>query len=162
MTEEWRSRDVVFFGINDLSQDPLCSPFLRTRVSTSSAATNQRCGAVPSAGRSGSAPTKRTPIRNQTLFNLGVMLVELAYDAPLQQLVLPEDDQQDPHTLYWAATRLGDRSKRDLGPKYAEAVKICLHGGFGASSDLEDSKVQEIFYHEVVQKLRKFADDVAT
>ena len=83
MTEEWRSRDVVFFGINDLSQDPLCSPFLRTRVSTSSASIKQ-----PSAG-SGSVPPKRTFIRNQTLFNLGVMLVELAYDAPLQQLVLP-------------------------------------------------------------------------
>ena len=88
------------------------------------------------------------------------MLVELAYDSPLQDLKKLEDDQGDPHTLYWAATRLGDRVWRELGSKYSDAVKICLHGAFGASSELEDMRVQKAFFDEVVQKLEKCAEAV--
>lgn len=152
LTQHWRSRDVVFFGITDLSRDPLCSPYLKAKISMASAS--------PSHAGVTSVPAQRTPIRNQTLFNLGVMLVELAYDSPLKELVIPTD--VDPHgndyTLYYAALRLGEDLKRRLAPGYGAAVTICLHGGFGASCDLEDTQVQERFYYEVVQKLTKFAD----
>lgn len=60
----------------------------------------------------------------------------------------------------WAATRLGDRVSRELGPKYADAVKICLHGAFGPSSELEDTRVQNTFFDEVVKKLENCAEAV--
>lgn len=73
------------------------------------------------------------------------MLVELAYNSPLHDLRRPEDDQGDGHTLYWMATRLGDNVGRRLGAKYAAAVKICLHGGLGASCDLKQRSAEAIF-----------------
>ena len=160
LTQEWKSQDVVFLGVSDFAKGPLSSPFLKARVSTSSASTIQRLTTTSSSREPEHVLRKRTPVRNQTLFGLGVMLIELAYDSPLQDLRIPEDDQADSHSMYWAATRLGEDLDKQLGPSYADAVTICLYGGFGASSDLDDPKVQESFYHEVVQKLKKLADAV--
>ena len=159
LNSEWGSRDIVFFGIKDFSQDPLNGPFLRSRVATKTSTFKQH-SVTQDIDIQTTVAHLRSPIRNQTLYSLGVMLVELAYDSPLQDLQKPEDDQGDPHTLYWTATRLGDKVGRKLGPKYADAVKICLYGGFGASSELEDAKVQKQFFDEVVRKLAKCAEAV--
>ncbi len=160
LKSEWQSQDVVFFGIQDFANDPLRMPYLRSRVLTQRNATDRQV-IISTAGTECSNVTHlRSPVRNQTLYSLGVMLIELAYDSPLQDLKSAEDDQGDPHTLYWAATRLGDRVWRILGPNYADAVKICLHGAFGASSELEDMRVQKAFFDEVVQKLEKCAEAV--
>ena len=90
------------------------------------------------------------------------MLIELAYNVPLQELQLPDDDQGDAHTHYWTARRIGEDPgfKTVLGSKYAEAVLICLHCSLGASNDLEDSRAQQLFYIEVVQKFKRAADAV--
>ncbi|KAL8727371.1 MAG: hypothetical protein Q9181_005730 [Wetmoreana brouardii] len=106
------------------------------------------------------SPPLHSPIRNQTLFRLAVILIELAYNCPLQDLTKPEDNTKDPHTLYWSATRLAEGLGRKLGPLYAGAAKICLYGGFGASTDLNDTKVQTQFFYEVVQKLARCAEAV--
>lgn len=160
LKREWQSQDIVFFGIRDFAEDPLRMPYLKSRVQTQRNAADQQV-TTSATGRDCSAATHlRSPVRNYTLYSLGVILIELAYDSPLQDLKKPEDDQGDPHTLYWTATRLGERVWRELGPKYADAVKICLHGGFGASSELEDMKVQKVFFGEVVQKLEKCAEAV--
>ena len=160
LKREWQSQDIVFFGIQDFAEDPLRMPYLKSRVLTRRNMTDQQV-IISTTGRECSNVTHlRSPVRNQTLYSLGVMLIELAYDSPLQDLRKPEDDQGDPHTLYWAATRLGDQVWRELGPKYADAVKICLHGAFGASSELEDMRVQRAFFDEVVQKLEKCAEAV--
>ncbi len=161
LKREWRSQDVVFFGIQDLAEDPLRMPYLKSRVLTQRSTTNQQAISSTTGTECSNVTHLRSPVRNQTLYSLGVILIELAYDSPLQDLIKPEDDQGDPHTLYRAATRLGDRVWRELGPKYADAVKICLHGAFGASSELEDVRVQRVFFGEVVQKLEKCAEAVA-
>ena len=160
LERKWQSQDVVFFGIQDFAKDPLQTPYLKSRVLTQRNTTDQRV--INSAtGQNYSNMTQlRSPARNPTLYSLGVMLIELAYDSPLQDLQKSEDDQGDPYTLYWAAIRLGDRVSREMGPKYADAVKICLHGTFGASSELEDLSVQKAFFDEVVQKLEKCAEAV--
>ena len=56
--------------------------------------------------------------------------------------------------------RLGGSLWRELGPRYVEAVMVCLYGVLGISSDLEGTRVQEIFFYEVVQKLEMFAEAV--
>ena len=160
LKREWQSQDVVFFGIQDFATDPLQMPYLKSRVQTQRNTTDQRAMISATGNECSNVTHLRSPVRNQTLYSLGVMLIELAYDSPLEDLKRPEDDQGDPHTMYWAATRLGDRVWRELGPKYADAVKICLHGAFGASSELEEMKVQKAFFDEVVQKLEKCAEAV--
>lgn len=158
LLNEWGSRDIVFFGIRDFSEDPLNGPFLRSMVATKTS-TNQQPVTRDIVNQTTEA-CLRSPVRNQLLYSLGVMLVELAYNSPLQDFEKPEDDQGDPYTLYWTATRLGDKIGRKLGPVYADAVKVCLYGSFGASSDLNDTKVQNRFFVEVVQKLAKCAEAV--
>lgn len=159
LNSEWGSRDIVFYGITDFSEDSLNGPFLRSMVASTSGNTDQTI-VTPNVASQTTISRQRSPIRNRTLYNLGVMLVELAYNRPLQDLQKPEDDQGDPYTSYWTATRMGDRVGRKLGPVYADAVNICLYGGFGPSSDLNDAKVQARFFDEVIRKLAKCAEAV--
>ncbi len=153
----WRSQLVVFFSVQDSSRDPLRVPFLRAHVQIytkkgSGKAVDQDFGNVPNL---------RSPIRNQTLFSLAVMLIELAFSSPLSELQVPDDDQGDPHSLYWTAVRLGDRLWRILGPVYGDAVKLCLNGVHRASSDLDDPRVQGLRFQEVLQKLIKMSAAVS-
>ncbi len=159
LNSEWGSRDIVFYGITDFSEDSLNGPFLKSMVASTAGSTNQIIVA-PNVASQTTMSRQRSPIRNQTLYNLGVMLVELAYNRPLQDLQKPEDDQGDPYTSYWTATRMGDKVGRKLGPVYADAVNICLYGGFGPSSDLKDTQVQARFFDEVIRKLAKCAEAV--
>lgn len=141
LNSEWGSRDIVFYGITNFSEDSLNGPFLKSMVSSTAGSTNQTL-ITPNVASPKMVASRRSPIRNQTLYNLGVMLVELAYNRPLHDLQKPEDNQGGPHTSYWTATRMGDKVGRKLGPMYADAVNICLYGGFGPSSDLKDAQVQ--------------------
>lgn len=134
MSKDWRSRDIVFFGSIDFAQDSLGSPFLKASVKTLSDEDNQQA-AFTQIAEHPKNPHPRSLIRNPTLYSLGVMLIELAYDSPLQDLQIPEDEQGDLYTCYWTATGLADRLWRELGPRYADAAKTCLYGGFGRPSN---------------------------
>ena len=160
LSNELRSENVVFLDVRDFSDEPIRRPFLQSRVLTSSIGANQLVSRHTTVNSQGSSIQMRSPVRNQILYSLGVMLVELAYNSPIQDLQTSEDDQGDPHTLYWAALRLGERVWRELGQQYADAVKICLYGGFGASSELDDVRVQKLFFDEVVWKLERCAEAV--
>lgn len=165
LSPQWESQDVVFFNVRDFSVDPLRMPFLKSSVLTqareASQVTAQHGQAIDRRTVAQGKKPIRSHIRNQTLYNLGVMLIELAYDSPFKDLQAPEDDQGDSLTLYWAAERLAESVRRVLGQRYAEAVKICLHCGFGPSDDLNDPDLQRDFFTKVVQKLEKCADAVS-
>lgn len=150
LPQHWRSRDVVFYGIDDLS-----SPYLKAKICTSTTPDPQQLGAASGENTSPS----QSPIRNQLLFNLGVMLVELAYGAPLQELKEEDDDRGDSLTLYHTATRLGSKLNQKCGPAYEAAAQVCLRGTLGGSCDLHSSRELENFYVEVVQRLKNIKDD---
>lgn len=156
LPQQWRSRDVVFYGINDLSEDRLLSPYLKARVCTSSTPAPQ---ALVVAAAAASTSPSQSPIRNQLLFDLGVMLVEIAYGAPLQELKAEDDDRGDPFTLYHTATRLCSQLNQKCGPAYEAAARVCLRGTLGGSCDLHNSRALENFYVEVVQRLKVMKDD---
>lgn len=160
MNKDWRSRDIVFLGSKDFAQDSLGPPFLKAIVKIRSDENNRQPEFSQSAGPPNN-PHPRSLVRNQTFYSLGVMLIELAYDSPLQDLQIPEDEQGDLYTCYWTATRLADRLWRELGPKYADAVKTCLYGGFGASIQFDDTDGQDLFFSEVVHKLEQCAEAMA-
>ena len=94
-------------------------------------------------------------IRNRLLFGLGVMMLELAFQEPLARLRRSQDlDQyQGQNTDYFTADRIRHQASAYLGPRYAEVARKCIQCDFGHGSDLNEVKLQEGFYQDVVCEL---------
>jgi hypothetical protein len=104
------------------------------------------------------SPFRSPPrVRNKQLFALGVILIELAYEAPLHSLQKPTDvaSHDDQNTDYYIADRVRLTVSSMLGPTYADLIRKCIHCDFGSGDDLEDPALQESFYVEVVQGLEE-------
>lgn len=105
-------------------------------------------------------------IRNQTLFALGVILIELWYGKPLIELRRPEDSpegQEDAAmsvvTAWTTADRLVEELYSDAGAKYGDAVRRCVRCDFDKrSSNLEDAGFQRAVYDGVVAQLQENLD----
>lgn len=94
-------------------------------------------------------------VRNQLLFSLGVMLLELAFQKPLVEMI-KESDMNSAHpgnTEYLTADRLSRQVGAHMGPRYAEVVRKCIHCYFASGNDLKQSKLQAEFYQDVVCEL---------
>lgn len=142
----WRSKDVLFFAFKDvLAEDSLRTPYLEAslaeaRIAFSNATQGPLCFAP-----------------NRTLFSLGVMLLELGFDAPLsslQQASDLKDGQETPYSEFLAASRLKKIVGTRLGARYERLVTKCLHCDFGlGSSELDSPELQNAFFHDVVCEL---------
>ncbi|ERF73918.1 hypothetical protein EPUS_05341 [Endocarpon pusillum Z07020] len=102
----------------------------------------------------------RTLIRNQLLFRLGVMLLEIAFQKPLDEMKETSDTDggDDSNADFWAADRLQHQVSACLAPRYAEVVRKCIHCDFGKDFDLTATKLQEAFYQDVVCELKRLED----
>ncbi len=102
----------------------------------------------------------RTLIRNQLLFRLGVMLLEIAFQKPLDEMkeTADTDGQDDSNADFWAADRLRHQVSACLAPRYAEVVRKCIHCDFGKGFDLTATKLQEVFYQDVICELKRLED----
>lgn len=109
--------------------------------------------------RSNTLPS-RTLIRNQLLFRLGVMLLEIAFQKPLYEMkeTTDADGQDDSNADFWAVDRLRHQVSACLAPRYAEVVRKCIHCDFGKDFDLTATKLQEAFYQDVVCELKRLED----
>lgn len=98
-------------------------------------------------------------IRNPVLFGLGIMLLELAYQAPLETLQQPEDLQKGEtpgFVEYFTAHRLAKDSDRKMSSRrFKDIVNQCLHCDFAHGSDFGSLALQEAFYHDVIIGLEK-------
>jgi len=98
-------------------------------------------------------------IRNPYLFSLGVTLIELAFQAPLQSLYSSKDlVSGQPNTLsdFFVASRLSKTISSSLGPAYRKVVRKYLGCDFGqGTNDLNDVKLQTAFYQDVVCELER-------
>ena len=163
LQDSWRSRDVLFFGIRDLSSDTLHAPYLNARfvkASTAAIASQQICSGVQTAPL-----ISRSLAPNRILYSLGIMLIELGFDAPLQDLQLPEDLMNglvDQYTEFWTAKRLGLAVSNRLGTRYGRVVQKCLNCDFGIGGDYElESKVlQCAVFQDVVRELDRCLQSV--
>lgn len=102
-------------------------------------------------------------IANDTIFALGVALIEISFGVPILSL----REKADPDfpgisglTEFWIATRLVHHEviKDREHDEYAEVVFRCMKGSLstGASRlNLEDAKVQQSFYEDVVLPLQR-------
>lgn len=142
LNKAWRSDDVQFFGPHDSllkkAQDVL--PYMTT------------------SGRSRNSSMKSQPqssdyhlfIRNPVLFGLGVMFLELAYQAPLRVLQQPVDldkGKTQSFTDYFTAHRLVDDSYRMASKSSKVIINKYLH------SDFASHALQEAFHRDVVTGL---------
>jgi hypothetical protein len=98
--------------------------------------------------------------RNELLFNLGVILLELGYDAPLQYLSSPEDIKGGDtdaswYTDFFTARRLGKCAARELDARYGRLAKKCLECDFGVGDDLNSLELQSAILKDVVNELDK-------
>ncbi|TVY79992.1 hypothetical protein Focb16_v009426 [Fusarium oxysporum f. sp. cubense] len=100
-----------------------------------------------------------TSMRNQTLFYLGVLLIELAFGKPLELLRSERDKSSigsQFFTDYRTAKRLVDQVNSFVGPSYGSAVSRCIDGEFHSSEvGLEDTNLSHDVYTGVVMLLEK-------
>ena len=152
LTESWRSEDILFFGLetaNKASDSFPTAPCLNVRVKASNRVTQT---SVASHGL----------IRNQLLFRLGVVLIELAYKAPLPALQQPCDSEEGKAIQYlefFTARRLGELVGAKMGRPYGKIVRQCLECDFGQGHhDLNDVQLQGAVYNDIVCELQRLED----
>ncbi|KAL4897872.1 purine and uridine phosphorylase [Aspergillus ambiguus] len=152
LNKAWRSDDVHFLGGRDslLRHPQQVLPYMSTSIRTSSSIQSQN-----------QSPEYHHIIRNPVLFGLGVMFLELAYQAPLRTLQQPIDLQKGEtqgFADYFTAHRLVDHSYRMVSKSFKMIIKKCLHCDFGHDSDFSSPALQEAFYHDVVAGLEKLEE----
>lgn len=148
----WRSEDVLSFYVDPSTRGvegikSFNAPYMNVSVKNMNG---------PLA-RAPTFPTTRSFIQNPLLFDLGVMLLELAFQVPLRQLQKPIDldnGQEDIYTEFFTAKRLC-RSSMQLGLRYKEVARKCIHCDFGRGDDLNSPELQEAFYREIICELDK-------
>jgi hypothetical protein len=142
LKNSWNSKEVFLYGTDATTVGPMNGPYIDVSVKGQHGPLS-RASALPC----------RTFAPNSFMFGLGVMLLELAFEAPLRTMQRPIDsngDQDERYIEFFIAKRLSKIASRQLGPKYAEIVRKCLQCDFGHGDDLEDSSLQQCFYQEVV------------
>lgn len=147
----WRSQDIFFFGLEGntilQSRPSLKAPHLHVNIKGPNQALSQ----------ASTNPT-RSVARNPLLFNLGVMLLEVAYCATLRSLEQPcdlENGERSSLTEIFAARRLANSLGREMGGTYSKIVKQLLECDFGCGDNLNDPKLQAGFHRDVVCALDK-------
>ena len=150
LTETWHSEDILFFGLEKLGTASDTSP-VQPCLNVQVKAANNR--ALQSSTNS------HRLIRNQLLFRLGVVLLELAYKAPLSTLQEPCDLEVGTATQYSefiTAERLGKLVSTKMGQPYGKIVRQCLHCDFGqGQDDLADVQLQGAVYNDIVCELQR-------
>lgn len=140
--ERWGKKDILFL---DGASGPFVSrSFLRANIETSQKA-------IPSSN-------SISIIRNETIFALGVTLIELCLCQTLEDMRDEEDLADDglPNSLtdYMTARRLVNEVYDEGGRRYGDAVRRCINCEFdqrNASLDVEAFRLS--FYQGVVQPL---------
>jgi hypothetical protein len=125
--ERWGKNDILFLGGN--------VPYVSRTFLASSHPPPQDLA----------TPVKSLPIvRNETIFALGVILIELCLGSALENMRSPEDLSDDGTsnslTNYLTARRLVNEVYDEGGGRYGDAVRRCIHCEFDqrkASLDVE-------------------------
>ncbi|KAF2865617.1 hypothetical protein BDV95DRAFT_612491 [Massariosphaeria phaeospora] len=102
---------------------------------------------------------RRSCVKNEHLFALGVALLEIAHGAPLMSLLTPEDlnddGQQDSMTEFRVATRLADEIHEAESENYARAVLRCIRCNFDSfQADFGDQEFREKYFEGVIMPLQ--------
>lgn len=145
LKDSWRGDNIIFFG----NAGSIEVPHIAVRVGNGSVGHDQIV-----------EPTKiiQNVVRNPYLFNLGIVLIELAYQKPIQALREEEDLENGKETKltdFFAAKRLEKMIDTSMGVTYANIVRKCLDCDFGEGKDLKSPALQAVFFKDVVCELER-------
>ena len=160
LSESWQSRDIWFFGIEDLQQGEqgvksLESPHLNVDISRPGAFTDDHSLLTTSI-----EDNKSYGVRNELLYRFGIMLLELGFAKPWLVLrerittALPPINSKI--SDYQVAEKLARLLVNSMGPQYSRIILKCLGCDFGlGESDLSSEQLQQIFLTDVVDALKR-------
>lgn len=150
LSDAWGSSDVYFFGVAGSTQTGrlLESPCLNAKFSHNP--TNLQISRI----QTGSSPASLAS--NQELFSLGVVLIELGYDAPFETVSQLDGLSVGTNAQvrdFLAARRLGESVHKKLNMTYGRLVEKCLNCNFGVATKLGDAELQSAVLIHVVNQL---------
>ena len=150
----WRSEDILFFGGNEITKmqeiSNLSAPHLNAKVK----------GPDEQPSRASTIP-QRTIARNQVLFSLGVVLLEIAYAASLDSLKQDSDltnGQDDQYTDFFTARRLAKSKQSVMGITYHNIVEQLVECAFPCGDDLNNDQLQAAFHHDIICPLAELEE----
>ena len=150
--DKWAKRDIEY--IRDLKRDAIKSPiqpYMTRRLSQGE--------------RRSQVPTPETYsqvlqfVRNASLFTLGVVLIEIAYNRSIEELA-EEDEKKYPDFMSWkTATRLCKQIRAIMGTQYQQAVAGCLYCDFASKPlpevEFDNEEVRHKFLEQVIIPLEE-------
>lgn len=150
LKDTWSSRDIVISNAKDDQLNPPKQSDDFTHESYANVAIKEH-DEVAKLLKSRPLPY----IRNRALFNLGKILLELAFQKPFNELRRPEDLEADPtaDSDYFTAKRLLCSVSAELGDRYGEVARKCIECDFGQGDNLSLEKLQASFYQYVICEL---------
>ena len=148
----WRSEDILFFDIKKKTEPQelpdISTPHLNAKVNNSN-------------GQPSNASTFAHIARNQILFRLGVILLEIAHAASLESLQQPSDltnGKEDQHSEFFTARRLAKCKHSVMGIKYHNIVEQLIECVFPCGDDLKSDELQTAFYKDVICPLEELEE----
>jgi hypothetical protein len=146
LCEDWNSNDVYFVQRPGTLASSICEhTFIDSRFSAAKA--TQKLA----------QPPMQRVIRNPTLFALGILLIELLYEKPIEDLQTDRDRDCEgtPGAIWCTAVRLVDGDVRlKAGLLYSDAVRRCIYSDFNQkTSSLDDQDFQRAVFDGVVVPL---------
>jgi hypothetical protein len=152
----WKMGDLSILG-SSISDQSLATLHLSTRFDHVSVAStlNATTDASTQTPSSANPWCKLSPaVYNETLFCLGIVLLEISHLEVFETLRQGEiDEVQAAHRIV--------RGPPPLGPRYRKIVERCLRCDFGAGSeDLESEELQRAVWSKVVYPLEALVREV--
>ncbi len=140
LSSEWGKKDIIFH--NGLAEHPYISKVFHKDDMESQQP------------KSKTTHASFSPVRNESVFKLGVLLLELSYGKPLDHFKSADDPPY--FTEYAIATRLVENLAEEEASGYADAARACIFCDFGTKvriSSLDNEAFRQAFYDDVVVPL---------
>jgi len=156
LKRQWRSADIVFLP---MEEDPSLArprmdyshPYVTWRVLLNDTNTNLMSGVED--------PAYPRQIRNESLFALGVTLIELSLKRNLSEMRIAEDGLLEVTANFNTATRLIDDVYNESGTRYGDVVQRCLTCPFNLQNlrdfGLDNEELQEAVFNHILTPLRQ-------
>ena len=152
--EPWKSDDIFFYDTKEMASlegahESLSSPHISVPIRKE---------------HSIMSPSNSSAIRiapNTLLYNLGVILIELAFNSSMYDMmrISESPSQNSSYSEFVAAWRLANIVSREMGLKYGEIVRKCLGCQFSSGCNLSEKSLQQEYYCDVVSELENLEQE---
>ncbi|KAL8725717.1 MAG: hypothetical protein Q9181_006305 [Wetmoreana brouardii] len=139
LESDWSGNCIRFHG-GSLDHPYVSKAFPAPGGATAGTACEQFCG----------------PIRNRSIFGLGVLLLELATGKPLE--TYKNSQRTVPFEDFMIASQLVQSLADEEGPGYVDAAQACIFCNFGSKAkalDLDNDSFRQAVYEDVILPLER-------